>query len=382
MFAVLLATALLCSASAGAQEAPRADTDASAKASGDDSPADADGVRSGYDGGFWVETADGNQRVKLSGGFTPRLNITDVDEPSDDGDEYQFLVRRARVKVSGHAFTPRLDWELQLGLGGSVRLLSGNIDYEILEDSLYLYAGMDRLPYMREQLTSHWRLQFAERSIVEDQFGEGYDTGIALHNSKRSGFEWSAGIYNGTRSDLDTNPPADIAERMFEPTLAARIGWSSDDMKGYTEGDVEGGPLRFGVGLTALSQLALPEQAERADKIGLDFILKAHGFSFVAAGHTAARSAGEGFFNQEIFVSGVRAQAGYVFASRFEPVVRYAVVIPRAEDTMTQEARGGLNVYLVGHRLKLQADAGAVTRTTPGVDATDWNGRLQAVVRF
>jgi hypothetical protein len=340
-------------------------------------------VRAGYDDGFWVESRDGDNRIELSGGFTPRLQVRDVAEPSEQGDEFRFSIPRARVKLSGHVFSPRLEWELQTGLGGGqARLLSAFMAYEAIPDRLHVFAGRERIPYMREQLTSHWRLQFAERSIVEDQFGEGRDVGVALHNFERAGFEWTVGLYNGTESSLGTNPAEDAGGRIFEPALAARIGWSSDKLKGYAEGDLEGGPLRVGVGLSALSQLALPDDAQHATKAGLDVVLKAHGFSLLAAGHSATRSAGSGYFDQEVFVSGARAQAGYVIASRVEPVARYALVVPREADTMNQEIRGGINVYVDGHRLKLQGDVGATLRDTPTVDRTDWDGRVQAVIRF
>ncbi len=51
------------------------------------------------------------------------------------------------------------------------------------------------------------------------------------------------------------------------------------------------------------------------------------------------------------------AQAGYVIAKHYQPVLRFALIDDDENETKTREVTGGLSVYCYGHKLKFQTDA-------------------------
>ena len=83
-------------------------------------------------------------------------------------------------------------------------------------------------------------------------------------------------------------------------------------------------------------------------------------------------------------MTGLHAQAGYVIADRYQPVVRFAMLDPDGDDNNTQKITAGLNVYFKGHNLKWQTDAGVAMYEAPeGTDVeNDMIIRSQLQVAF
>ena len=122
---------------------------------------------------------------------------------SDDGSlvnpESNFLVRRARLKFDGFAFSPKLKYKLELGL--SNRDISGasqftsNAPRYILDavikwnfyENFELWFGQTKLPGNRERVISSGNLQQVDRSLLNSRFNIDRDLGIQLrHHFKLS----------------------------------------------------------------------------------------------------------------------------------------------------------------------------------------------------
>ena len=75
-------------------------------------------------------------------------------------------------------------------------------------------------------------------TVGRDAFGDDVDVGVALHNGTTGRFEYSLGVFAGT----DAGARAD----RIDPLLSLRVGYNHGDLDGYSESDLDGGPLRLG----------------------------------------------------------------------------------------------------------------------------------------
>ena len=210
-----------------------------------------------------------------------------------------------------------------------------------------------------------------------------------VHNNyeKSPDIEWAAGVFNGTgdKSELSgevdpmtgevtgafSNVPADI-----QPALVARGGYNHGGIKGYSEADLEGGPLRFGVGASVLVGLDNDGGDDSRTQAQLDAIVKQQGLSVSGAVYVATAQDDTGFFDQSYSAVGGHLQAGYVLAEIYQPALRYSIVAPDGEDAL-HEIAAAFSLYPFGHGFKWQSDV-ALLGTTDGIaDAVAARTQLQ-----
>src|SRR5262249_21347423 len=135
------------------------------------------------------------------------------------------------------------------------------IDGEISKGA-WLRFGQWKRPFSRQQITSSGKLEITDRSITDKAFLGSRDIGVAVHNmyEKSPDFELIVGVFNGSGDGAKcsggvadpttgavsggafTNIPS-----KFKPVWVARAGINRNGIKGYSEADLEGGPLRFGL---------------------------------------------------------------------------------------------------------------------------------------
>ncbi len=108
--------------------------------------------------------------------------------------ETNFLVRRARLKFNGFAFTPALKYKVELGLsnrdmsGASIH--TGNAPRYIYDavvkwnfyKNLVLWFGQTKLPGNRERVISSADLQMVDRSLLNKWFNIDRDMGFQLRH--------------------------------------------------------------------------------------------------------------------------------------------------------------------------------------------------------
>ena len=115
-----------------------------------------------------------------------------VEDGSLNNPESNFLVRRARLKFNGFAFSPKLKYKIELGL--SNRDISGASEFTsnapryILDavvkwnfhENFELWFGQTKLPGNRERVISSGNLQQVDRSLLNSRFNIDRDLGIQL----------------------------------------------------------------------------------------------------------------------------------------------------------------------------------------------------------
>ncbi|MCC8360498.1 porin [Salinimicrobium sediminilitoris] len=321
--------------------------------------------------------------------FTSDWGITE-----DDGfgtGESAFLIRRARLKFDGFAYSPRLKYKLQLGL--SNRDISGASDFTsdapryILDavvmwnfyENFELWAGQTKLPGNREQLISSGSLETVDRSLVNSRFNLGRDLGIQLHHETSlggdfimrealsiaqgegrnvttgnlGGYQYTARLEFLPLGNFEDYAGADFV-REDSPKLA--VGFSYD----YNDNAVR---TRSNAGNYMFIENGFFETD--ISTIFVDAMFKYEGFS--AMGEYAYRDA------EDIFArdtdgsltgdavnagSGINLQAGYLFGNNLQLVGRYTNIDLKDEVAQALENQYtlALSKYFVGHKLKVQTD--------------------------
>ncbi len=306
--------------------------------------------------------------------------------------ESSILIRRARLKFGGFAYTPKLTYKLELGL--SNRDLSGGSEFThdaprlILDavakwnfyENFELWAGQTKLPGNRERLISSANMQTVDRSLVNSRFNVDRDLGVQLHHYfllgeevlVKEAFALSQGEgRNVTRGNLggyqltaraEIYPFGDFAayaggDLRREPTPKLALGASYDHNMNAVRTRSNSGSYMFtdtGFFETDISTFFL------------DAMFKYQGFSFMGeyANRTSedavARNSDGSFTGDVVNVGeGLNLQAGYVFKNNYEVVGRYTNISLDQEITglgVENQYTVGLSKYIVGHKLKIQTD--------------------------
>ncbi|WP_373071638.1 porin [Zeaxanthinibacter enoshimensis] len=326
------------------------------------------------------------------------LSITNWDQ-NDNGNladaESNFLIRRARLKFDGYAYSPKLKYKIELGL--SNRDISGASQYTsnapryILDavvmwnfyENFELWAGQTKLPGNIERVISSGNLSLVDRSLVNSRFNIDRDLGIQLRHhtylsdkflireklalsqgegrnvttGNQGGHQFTArlellpfgefqgkGDYSGSDLVREESPKLMLAATYDSNQDAVR---TRSNLGSYMENDA-------GLYSTDINTLFI------------DAMFKYNGFSFM--GEYADRTAdnpvavnSDGSPTGEVVAvgDGINLQAGYLFPTDWEITGRYTNIQLDEQITGTQPVSQytlGLSRYIVGHKLKVQTD--------------------------
>ena len=196
--------------------------------------ADKSKVVAGFNKGFYLETADKQSKIKLTGRFHGDFKSYLGDHP----DHASFFVRRARLSLAGTLYK-HYDFtiEPEFGKGGS-GLNDGFINIRYFPKA-QLTFGQFKTPFSMEELHSDNWIDFIERSIA-NKLAPSRDLGIMLHGGlKDELLYYQIGVFNGYKLNKASDPDSgkDLALRLV---IAPFKSSSVNAMQG----------LRFGAALT------------------------------------------------------------------------------------------------------------------------------------
>jgi len=347
--------------------------------------------------GVVIESADGDNKLKIGARVQSRLQA----EADDSGSPaaIAFSIPRARIKLSGHVWSKDLGYTFQADFGkGSAGLKDFYLNYK-LSPGAQLRVGQFKRPFMRQQLTSSGSQELVDRAITDKAFGGGRDIGVMLHSgvTKRSGFEWAAGIFNGTgdkphyEGTVQVDPTTGEGELTgwsasnvpdaFGPMLVLRAGYTTEDTKAYSELDLEGGELRAGVGVNALADFDTDNNDDGTIAAGIDYMLKVSGLAATGGFLLNTAQSGADFGSQDMDQLGFYQQLSYVTGD-FAPAARYARVIAAGSDAASQELTAGLSWLPFGHKAKWQLDGSLLTDSAAGSSTNEYRARTQVQLAF
>jgi hypothetical protein len=352
----------------------------------------------GYDKGFYIAHAHekGTFKLKIGARVQTLLNVDSQDTGAESRqDKWAFSINRARLTFSGHAFTKRLEYKFQSDFGkGLVTLKDFYIDGG-LADEVWLRVGQWKRPFSRQQINSSGNLELVDRAITDKQYDQGRDVGITLHNGYEDSpeLEWNVGVWNGTGEKSVFTPTIDEmtgevtggsfsnVPKDFMPLFVGRVGYNANGLKGYSEADLEGGDLRWGVGAAVWIEGDVDGGDNEQHQATIDGVVKVNGIAASLAGFLQTVPG-----DTELATIGSNVQVSKVFGEKTMRMVgagRYAVIIPQgdgAEDP-THEIVLGWGWLPHGHNAKLQLDLSS--QIAPGADFADHLiARLQAQLAF
>lgn len=331
-----------------------------------------------YDKGFTMVAQD--DQFELRTGL--RGQIRNETSRKEEADEIQsaFLIPRLRLQLEGFAYGHANAYKVEFDMANKGSALLKDYYYDhAFHESFHVRVGQWKRPFSRHEMVSDFGSAFLERSESNKFADAGRDLGVALHNDYEKspeGLEWAVGVFNGASEKgtltckkpddpstcAFTNVPADLG-----PAIVLRAGWNHGGIKGYSEGDLEGGPLRIAVGASYRIDLDDLEKDPMGDRnlqhrFEADLLLKANGFDLFGTVFLVK----EGRADRDIALLG---QAGYfVVPKRVQIAARFGQT-PKGEETQ-REVLGALNVYFHGHSFKWMLDGGVlhVTGNAGGKD--------------
>ncbi|MBK7538064.1 MAG: hypothetical protein IPI49_22365 [Myxococcales bacterium] len=369
-----------------------------AQASKDQKPA----VHVTYDKGFVLASEDDKFETRIALRTQFRFESS---RPTEDGSEFlsRTYIARARLQLEGHVYGKDNRYKLETSLGdrGSFTFVrDAYLEHKF--SSVWLRVGQWKRPHNRQELVSDFSSVFNERAVTADFVGGGRDMGLALHNDYEKspeGLEWVVGVFNGfsggaDRPALTTTCTANattgaITCRNATPppsTLVARAGWNVGKIKGYSEGDLEGGPLRVAVGASYKLNLANFDKGAQSSvsknfshSAQADVLLKSNGLDVLAAVYVQKLAGGD----TEL---GALLQGGYFVTPKQLQLAGRFAFHQAPGDRNQLEGRVAVNYYLAGHSYKLASDAGFLQLTgedAMGVkDKADLQARVMAQMTF
>ena len=328
------------------------------------------------------------------------------------------LVRRARLKFSGFAYSPKLTYKLELGLSnrdiGKASSFTNEAPKYILDavvkwnfsGNFVLWFGQTKLPGNRERVISSGDLQQVDRSLLNSRFNIDRDMGFQLRHhfkvtdkfivkemfsiSQGEGRNITTGNLGGHQytTRVELLPFGKFASKgdyrgsdlKFEPAPKLAIGFSYD----YNNNAVK---TRSNQGSYMANDTGF--YSTNISTLFIDAMYKHNGFSFM--GEYALRDASDPFAKNsdgsltgdEVQVGkGLNLQTGYLVSKTLEVSGRYTN-IDWDSDVTSKGAENqytiGLSKYIVGHKLKVQTDVSYLDLAS---NTNQFMYRLQVDIHF
>ncbi len=338
--------------------------------------------------------------------FAPRFQVRSMSSWDHDGNKYispehNFIVRRARLKFDGFAYSTKLKYKVELGL--SNRDISGanqfnrNTPRYILDAVIMwnfagnweLWAGQTKLPGNVERVVSSANLQLIDRSLLNSRFNIDRDLGIQLRHKTKLGENFlmreKLSVSQGEGRNVSEGNEGGLqytGRLEFLPfgTFKSKGDYSQSDLKREESPKLMLG-FTYNYNQNAVRERGFAgDYMMRADEslyetdqttIFADAMFKYKGFSFM--GEYANRSAGDEIATEldgttptgDVVLTGnaVNLQAGYLFKNNYEIAARFTTL--DFEDVTgalpTEQYTLGVNKFVVGHKLKVQSDISYTT---------------------
>ncbi len=333
--------------------------------------------------------------------FAPRMQFRsytawDYDGESYEGPEQAFLIRRARLKFDGWALTPKLKYKIELGLSnndiGGANQFTANAPRYILDavlkwnfyENFELWAGQTKLPGNVERVISSGNLQFIDRSILNSRFNIDRDIGIQLHHKINAGENFVIKEKLALSQGEGRNITVGNLGGMQYTGRIEFLPFGEFIKKGdYSQSDLERetSPKLMVGAVYDFNDNAVKTRSNQGNymilnngsiyetditTVFVDAVFKYNGISFMTeyanrkAENPFARQQGEVNSSEYVVTEGdaFNIQGGYLFKNNYEIAARYAMnnfnEITGLADREVYTLGG--SKYIVGHKLKIQAD--------------------------
>lgn len=323
--------------------------------------------------------------------------------------ETEARVKRLRLRFDGYIFSPKLLYSIQLGFTPYDTKVLPNGNNNLVRDAMIYYMpnptwnigfGQTKIKANRARVNSSSALQFVDRSIVNSEFNVDRD------------FGFFGEFYKALVGDFNIAAKGSV-------TLGEGRNWSNSKNTGFAytgrlelypfgrfkslgevaEGDFQrenkvkvlvAGAYSFNDNTTRLKgqngEIIPSGETRDLQSFFFDFILKYQGFAFYTdfMGRICDKPKFAGDDKSYIYTGkGLNIQTSYLFPKNWELALRNSTLFPEKE---VRELVGyknhnqttlGVTKYLIGHSLKIQADASYNHKSESLVPFNRWELRFQ-----
>ena len=328
------------------------------------------------------------------------------------------LIRRSRLKFDGFAYSPKLQYKVELGLSnrdqsGASKYTSNAPRYILdavlkynFHGNFVLWFGQTKLPGNRERVISSANLQQVDRSLLNSRFTIDRDMGVQLRHhfkltdrflvkeifsiAQGEGRNITTGNLGGHQytSRVELFPFGDFtgkgdykgSDLKFEPSPKLSLGVAYDFNNNASK-------TRSNQGSYMTNDTGF--YSTNISTLFIDAMYKHNGFSFM--GEYALRDASDPFAKNsdgsltgdEVQVGkGLNLQTGYLVSKTLEVSGRYTNIDWDSDVTgkgAENQYTIGLSKYIVGHKLKVQTDVSYLDLAT---STNQFMYRLQVDIHF
>jgi len=344
----------------------------------------------GYNKGFYIQTADGRYRLQING---YAQFLTEYDRIGGKN-TFGFSPKNVRITFSGNIFTKKLTYKLQLDFAQfkDNLLLDTWFNYHI-NDNVEFRVGQQDVPWIRQLIISSSNLELVDRSIAAVEFANtipqdtnndgkpdkltknGRDIGVVVQGTPlHKKLEYNVGFFNGSGTNA-TN---------FNNQLlyTGRAVYNITGDFGYEEGDYAftEHPASFFGASGNYSERDITN--DKVSQFGAETGVKYKGMALqgeffyrhLKPGDTTLTTAND---------YGYYAQAGYfILPKRFEVDARASQIFLQGVRNDKAEFMLGLNGFLVGQHLKVQTDYSVLPSNTKNGVETAQRWRLKFQTKF
>jgi hypothetical protein len=328
------------------------------------------------------------------------------------------LVRRARLKFSGFAYSPKLTYKLELGLSnrdiGKASSFTNEAPKYILDavvkwnfsGNFVLWFGQTKLPGNRERVISSGDLQQVDRSLLNSRFNIDRDMGFQLRHHfnltdkfiVKEMFSMSQGEgRNITTGNLGGHQYTTRVELLPFGKFASKGDYRGSDLKfepapklalGFTY-DFNNDAVKNRSNQGSYMTTDTGFYSTNISTVFVDAMYKHKGFSVMAeyayrdAEDAFAKNSDGTLTGDEVQVgNALNLQTGYLLSETLEVSGRYTNIDWDSDVTgkgAENQYTIGLSKYIVGHKLKVQTDVSYLDLAT---NTNQFMYRLQVDIHF
>ncbi|MDB5228077.1 MAG: Phosphate-selective porin [Bacteroidota bacterium] len=346
--------------------------------------------------GFTVTNEDSTVSMNISLFMQNRLDVFKVFDKSLKP-QTTAQVRRLRLSFKGFAFTPKLEYVIQLGFSPA------DIKAGIVYDGFLRYSpvkqfaiqfGQGKLPGNREEMTSDNYLQFVDRSTTASLFKLDRDFGLQLQGKigNKVIFKPTASMATGEGRNFVTaswqhfdytfraelQPLGEFTNkgdysygdlvREQKPKLAFAVAYDFNNKAGTTKGQLGGDAV-------------IDTFQRNIQTIFADLNFKIKGVSL--SGEYANRFVKDNttrfkyVTGQSFWIAG-----GYNFKKNYETAFRFTRSFPGKKGNIgtTNEYTFGFSKYIYAHSLKIQTDYTLIDDKVTKKKSGLWRLQVQIVI--
>ena len=303
--------------------------------------------------------------------------------------ETEARVKRLRLRFDGYIYSPKLVYSIQLGFTSydtktlpieSTNFVRDAMVYYVPNSVWNIGFGQTKIKANRARINSSSALQFVDRSIVNSEFNLDRDFGFfgEYHKALIGNFNLAAkgSITLGDGRNWGNSKNTGFAYtgrlELFPLGRFKSLGEVSegDFQRERTVKFMLGGAYSYNNKATRLqgqNGAIMPDgETRNLNSYFVDFVLKYQGFAFCTdfMGRACDKPLFTGDPETCIYTgNGVNVQTSYLFPSNWEIALRNSTLFPEKKVQAIigyknhNQTTIGVTKYLIGHSLKIQADA-------------------------